>query len=365
MPVRSHPIAAWEKVVAAVVAVVIVGVVLFLVIRNQKPDKDLFALIRIVLSLAIAALGATIPGFLNVKIEKSQSLSLRAGGALALFLLTYIFTPSVVSIQSSEPTAAEINVEIKPVSITPKPPAPLRVEAIGRLELPKNENTKFIEIVNAFVNAIPAAQIREGIEERVDLTIDGSYLSTRIALDANVRFRYDIQKQTDGWYTRFAPSAPMDLENAFKKTAGPDPRSHPQDEFISVKLSHPDGFRDVAYVSIIKQENGEYMFTPSATKKATAVFLARKIRVILNPPSTRGTVDSAVTSVSYDFWKELNESLKKDSRFELSGHSAEEYELKRQELLKLPMSSVKSEILSRYEVDFILTPVFVPVFPSE
>ena len=88
--------ALWEKVVATTVAVCSFGIVALLVIRNQPfADPNLVVLLRIVLSVAAAVLGATIPGFLYVN-WKGKGLVVRAGGALALFVIVYFFSPAVV-----------------------------------------------------------------------------------------------------------------------------------------------------------------------------------------------------------------------------------------------------------------------------
>jgi hypothetical protein len=65
------------------------------VIRNQPfADPNIASLARILISLAIAVLGATIPGFLQVD-WSVRGLSIRAAGALALFVITYFFTPKL------------------------------------------------------------------------------------------------------------------------------------------------------------------------------------------------------------------------------------------------------------------------------
>lgn len=89
--------ATWEKITVLVVAVFITGITSFLVIRNEPfADSNFVVLIRILLSLATAVLGAAIPGFLNITLHK-KSLLIRASGALALFLLTFTLTPKVLS----------------------------------------------------------------------------------------------------------------------------------------------------------------------------------------------------------------------------------------------------------------------------
>ncbi|WP_417914142.1 hypothetical protein [Candidatus Electronema sp. JM] len=89
--------AQWEKIVATIVALFIVGLISFLVIRDKPfSDSNFPIFIRILLSLACAVLGAVIPGFLNIDLQ-AKGLLIRAGGALALFVITYFFTPQTIS----------------------------------------------------------------------------------------------------------------------------------------------------------------------------------------------------------------------------------------------------------------------------
>lgn len=85
----------FDRVAATCAALVIVGLVVFLLVRNQEiADPRLFFALRLVLSFGVAVLGATIPGFLNVG-WTGGGLTVRAGGALALFALTYLYTPDL------------------------------------------------------------------------------------------------------------------------------------------------------------------------------------------------------------------------------------------------------------------------------
>jgi hypothetical protein len=91
-----HYSALWEKILAATVASLIFALVGWLVIRNQPfADPNLVVGFRIVLSVAAAILGATIPGFLHLD-WKGRGLAIRSGGALALFVLSYIWSPNVI-----------------------------------------------------------------------------------------------------------------------------------------------------------------------------------------------------------------------------------------------------------------------------
>jgi hypothetical protein len=86
----------FERGVATLVGLAVVSFVLYLVARNEPfVDQNLVVLMRLVLGLAMGILGATVPGFLNVS-WKGGGLAVRAGGALALFVLTLVFTPTVL-----------------------------------------------------------------------------------------------------------------------------------------------------------------------------------------------------------------------------------------------------------------------------
>ena len=123
----------FERVAATCAALVVVGLIVFLLIRNQPiADPKLFLALRVILSLGAAVLGATIPGFLEVSWSGS-GLAIRAGGALALFLLTYFYTPDLVNTPniggqttiSAPGGVAAGKIDRSPITINPpSPPSP-------------------------------------------------------------------------------------------------------------------------------------------------------------------------------------------------------------------------------------------------
>jgi hypothetical protein len=89
------PAPQFDRLVATLAALVVMALAVFLLVRNQPiSDPKLFFILRTVVSFATATLGATIPGFLNIR-WTSGGLAIRAGGALALFVLTYVYTPNL------------------------------------------------------------------------------------------------------------------------------------------------------------------------------------------------------------------------------------------------------------------------------
>jgi hypothetical protein len=105
----SQSIQSFDRIAATVAALVIVGLAVFLLIRNQPiADPKLFFVLRVALSLSAATLAASIPGFLNLR-WSGGGLVVRAGGALALFVLTFVYTPDLVKDQNGSAAGVQIN----------------------------------------------------------------------------------------------------------------------------------------------------------------------------------------------------------------------------------------------------------------
>ncbi|WP_274024576.1 hypothetical protein [Vibrio parahaemolyticus] len=149
------------KIIAYICAVSILAVVFILVLQKEPvSDPNIIVIVRIILSLAVAIIGAVIPGFLHVDLTW-KGVSIRAFGALALFIISFFFTPKVLPIseisdikKSSEETLDEIgrlstkfeSVFVQAVYELPldKPAVKLLEEAI--LEIDKKISAKKIDI---------------------------------------------------------------------------------------------------------------------------------------------------------------------------------------------------------------------------
>ena len=76
-------------------------IVLFLCFRYLKAQgnefKELKGIIRVVVALAAAGVSISLPGFVDVETQKTSSQTMwpriKAGGALAIFVLVYLFDP--------------------------------------------------------------------------------------------------------------------------------------------------------------------------------------------------------------------------------------------------------------------------------
>lgn len=104
--VRHQTSYGFERIAATVAALIVIGLSVFLLIRNEEiADPRLFFVLRVVLSFSAAVLGACIPGFLEVG-WSGGGLAVRAGGALALFVLTFVFTPDTLGAAENAPTGS-------------------------------------------------------------------------------------------------------------------------------------------------------------------------------------------------------------------------------------------------------------------
>lgn len=92
---KEYKPALWEKITAYGLGGLVVVVGLVIILRGVELSPQNFILLRIMLSFALAVVGAVIPGFLHVGLTW-KGVVIRAFGACALFVITYFFTPAVI-----------------------------------------------------------------------------------------------------------------------------------------------------------------------------------------------------------------------------------------------------------------------------
>jgi hypothetical protein len=97
MPHRAGSITANERLLSFVFGVVFLSLILGIAILIPNPTGFSYTIFRIVIALAAAGIGAVIPGFISVQFRSI----LRAGGAIALFVIVYFFAP--VALGQGEP----------------------------------------------------------------------------------------------------------------------------------------------------------------------------------------------------------------------------------------------------------------------
>jgi hypothetical protein len=85
-----------QMIVAFVFGVVFIVTMLVLAVFFPKPEPFQYTVFRVTLSLAAGGVAAMIPGFINLSINPSAALAIRAGGALAVFLIVYFRSPAAL-----------------------------------------------------------------------------------------------------------------------------------------------------------------------------------------------------------------------------------------------------------------------------
>jgi formylglycine-generating enzyme required for sulfatase activity len=83
----------WVMAVSVVSALVFITVLLVIALFVSDPTRFQIFVFRIVLALAAAAFGATLPGFFTFRMSFSAKGFVHAGGALGLFVLIFLVNP--------------------------------------------------------------------------------------------------------------------------------------------------------------------------------------------------------------------------------------------------------------------------------
>ncbi len=117
-PAPSHQL---EMVLAFVFGVIAIGVVLWLAFRSNAISEQQFEILRILIALAGGGVAAVIPGFLDVSIKPTAKLALRAGGALAVFVVLYFWSPAHWTSPPAGPAAHETGTVIQQTNGTDSP----------------------------------------------------------------------------------------------------------------------------------------------------------------------------------------------------------------------------------------------------
>ena len=83
----------WEKVAGFIFGAVFIVVLLVLAVFIPEPTDTQYATFKIILAVAAAGVGGVLAGFIHVDGTLEQ-FSVRAGGALALFVIVFFFSPA-------------------------------------------------------------------------------------------------------------------------------------------------------------------------------------------------------------------------------------------------------------------------------
>ncbi|MBU1055792.1 MAG: hypothetical protein KKC46_18490 [Proteobacteria bacterium] len=112
--IHTHSIIpGWATTVSVVSGLAFLVILLIIAVFIPHPTDFQIFIFRIIIALAAAAFGATIPGFLKVDLPVGKKGLIAAGGAVAFFVLIYFMNPP------------------KLISDTPPPPEILKQSLAG------------------------------------------------------------------------------------------------------------------------------------------------------------------------------------------------------------------------------------------
>jgi len=138
----------WQVIAAFAFGVVFVVTILIVTFIKPNPTAFEYTIFKTVMALAAAGVGAILPGFLHVSFKNT----LRAGGALALFIVVYFFVPAVPSPIITDPEIPVI-----------KPKGDAKISSDNWLKLVDNKQYKeaYLSMANGFRNTYPYQQFEE------------------------------------------------------------------------------------------------------------------------------------------------------------------------------------------------------------
>ncbi|MCI0558143.1 MAG: hypothetical protein MN733_06580 [Nitrososphaera sp.] len=87
-----------ERAIAYTIAVVFMVFMLSIAISVPNPTSFQYTVFRTVLALAGGGFASMIPGFISVQVRRA----VRAGGALAVFVVLYFFSPAALVLNPSD-----------------------------------------------------------------------------------------------------------------------------------------------------------------------------------------------------------------------------------------------------------------------
>lgn len=102
-PEHTPTLAPWEKILGVFLGVAFITAIFAVVVINPTLTPDQYIFFKFILALAFAGVTGILGGYIQVE-GKLKSLSIRAGGAIAVFVLVLTYTPQQQLLSSAGPT---------------------------------------------------------------------------------------------------------------------------------------------------------------------------------------------------------------------------------------------------------------------
>jgi hypothetical protein len=91
---REHTVEAAQPIIAFLFGFIFVVAMIVLSVKFPQPTPFQERVFQTVLALAAAGVAAMIPGLINLELDATSKLLIRAGGAIAVFVIVYFLNPA-------------------------------------------------------------------------------------------------------------------------------------------------------------------------------------------------------------------------------------------------------------------------------
>lgn len=97
----------WEKIAGFIFGCIFLMVLLLIAVLIPNPTPSQYITFQTILALSAAGVAGILAGFIEVE-SKLKTISIKAGGALAVFIVTYLLTPAAQEPVVSSPAVQQI-----------------------------------------------------------------------------------------------------------------------------------------------------------------------------------------------------------------------------------------------------------------
>ncbi|MCL9777577.1 tetratricopeptide repeat protein [Vibrio methylphosphonaticus] len=176
-------VATWEKVAGYLFGTIFIATILTLAVVIEIPNSFQWSVFKTILALAAAGVGGVFTGFLQVQ-GSIQKVKLQAGGALALFVIVYFFSPATPPVdylpqKTEQQYQQELTERKKKIEVLL-----IKSELSERDKLDSEAELKAIQSAIADVNLSYSVYIKELTDRIRRLDKIANQLPTSLLIDA-------------------------------------------------------------------------------------------------------------------------------------------------------------------------------------
>jgi len=137
-----------EEIYIFIFGAVFIVTLIILAIKFPSPTPFQYNVFRTILSLAAAGIAVMIPGFIDIELNAVTGLIVKAGGALAVFSLTFFFNPAKLAVVDAVST----------LQLKGKSKIPLPNKLPSGVPFPADQREVFIEVWRSLIFLESAAE---------------------------------------------------------------------------------------------------------------------------------------------------------------------------------------------------------------